>query len=394
MRNNNDYYAPLITGSKYKRNSNASLNDNEGGFLNYFRRCLICEEKISFEEKEKIKMPCNHNFCLECWENYLDERVKNGNVQKISCMKKGCANIIRRDFIKTICLNNQKLYKKYEKFLQKIEILEKDKNVKFCPFPDCDGYGKKNDKDDKFVIVKCNYGHKFCFNCLQEPHGKKKCKQIFDQKFEEWRKSKIVKRCPKCKMWTEKNDGCNHMTCPDCHYQWCWLCQEEYKPDHYKIGKCNGLQFAKEDDPKVQGMLENKVQVDHLIDVNDVNIEDEVDDNLINDDRKKCCSCSCKCSCKKFCKIIKFILKEFFIMFFFTIFSNYFYFCKKAKTDIKNECIRVVYLLSVVPAFLIYELVFICSTLIIMIPGFLLFKSYGFLYLDVRRTLFVVRRRR
>ena len=33
-------------------------------------------------------------------------------------------------------------------------------------------------------------------------------------------KGKRVKRCPRCKIYTEKNGGCNHMTCISCKYQW------------------------------------------------------------------------------------------------------------------------------------------------------------------------------
>ena len=48
-------------------------------------------------------------------------------------------------------------------------------------------------------------------------------------------------------MYTEKNFGCNHMTCVSCKYQWCWLCLEEYKYGHYDSGKCEGKQFYEEE---------------------------------------------------------------------------------------------------------------------------------------------------
>ena len=35
------------------------------------------------------------------------------------------------------------------------------------------------------------------------------------------------------------------MTCTECKYQWCWLCEGECNDGHFSTGKCNGLQFAK-----------------------------------------------------------------------------------------------------------------------------------------------------
>ena len=35
------------------------------------------------------------------------------------------------------------------------------------------------------------------------------------------------------------------MTCINCKYQWCWLCEGEYKYGHYDSGKCQGQQFTK-----------------------------------------------------------------------------------------------------------------------------------------------------
>ena len=65
--------------------------------------------------------------------------------------------------------------------------------------------------------------------------------------FQLWKKGEVIKKCPCCKLYTEKNKGCNHMTCAECKYMWCWLCLGEYTDDHYKEGKCSGLQFYEGD---------------------------------------------------------------------------------------------------------------------------------------------------
>ena len=37
------------------------------------------------------------------------------------------------------------------------------------------------------------------------------------------------------------------MTCVNCKYQWCWLCEGEYRYGHYDSGKCKGQQFTRAD---------------------------------------------------------------------------------------------------------------------------------------------------
>ena len=95
--------------------------------------------------------------------------------------------------------------------------------------------------------VECENGHKYCFECLKPPHGNESCDKNIDMKFMKWKEGKRVKKCPRCQIFTEKNEGCNHMTCVNCKYQWCWLCEGQYNYGHYERGKCAGKQFTKAD---------------------------------------------------------------------------------------------------------------------------------------------------
>ena len=78
----------------------------------------------------------------------------------------------------------------------------------------------------------------------------------------EFAKNHFVKKCPNCEIITEKNKGCNHMSCPKCNYQWCWLCNGKYNENHYLEGKCAGLQFFRpDDDNHIKLMFEGRINL-------------------------------------------------------------------------------------------------------------------------------------
>lgn len=77
----------------------------------------------------------------------------------------------------------------------------------------------------------------------------------------DYAKNFFVKKCPNCRIITEKKEGCNHITCSKCSCQWCWLCNEKYEPEHYDTGKCKGLQFYKpKDEKEIQLVFEGKIK--------------------------------------------------------------------------------------------------------------------------------------
>ncbi len=45
-----------------------------------------------------------------------------------------------------------------------------------------------------------------------------------------------TKQCPKCRRPIEKNQGCMHMTCSQCRYEFCWLCQGDWKEHGERTG--------------------------------------------------------------------------------------------------------------------------------------------------------------
>ena len=230
---------PLI---ELKDSDDEKLDENNNDEITY---CDLCTEEIrNREEIKKNSLPCKHLFCDDCYLNYFQDKIKNNKVGKITCMQFKCPHEFDDEFIIAHLSGDETLINKYKKFKLRNKLYE-DSNIKFCPVKDCESYAKR-EGEEKYVT--CLEGHQFCFECSKPWHGNKKCQDELDKDFKKWKKNKLVKRCPKCKFWTEKNLGCNHMTCPECKYEWCWLCKAKCEKGHFKIGgACYGLQFTKKD---------------------------------------------------------------------------------------------------------------------------------------------------
>ena len=332
--NDNDYddIDPEIRRMIDKFRGKFTGSGGKSNFINYGtkKECGVCADSIEYKDLEKVQLPCKHVFCIDCWKEYLKEKINNANVYKLSCMKHKCGYVLEEKFIKSILENDAALLEKYNKFLTQKKLIFSNKKMKFCPIPDCDGYAIKNFSK----YVKCNYGHEFCYECLAAPHGFKACSKIIDAGFEEWKSNKRVKRCPSCKFYTEKNEGCNHMTCSQCKFQWCWVCEKECIAGHYEFGACKGLHFS--------------------------NVKDD-------EDAKRLMRSNCDCCCVLSWLITKFIYLVIYL-FMVPCFSlaaiGFKYF-----GQYHNLPSIVFYCMSFIPFFICYEVCYICYIIVFSIPA-------------------------
>ena len=232
--------------NKQKRNMQVSLFQSVLTNLN----CEICYDLLTEVNVRKYRPPCKHVICEECLYEYLQEQINEANVIVIKCFHNGCTKNFTDDYIISKLKNRNNLLEKYNKFKLKAEV-QNDPNKKFCPEPGCESYLLKI-KGKKFLS--CQNGHQYCFICLQKWHFGTKCVELVDKEFQLWAKDKVIKRCPNCSFYVEKNSGCNHMTCQQCKFQWCWICSKECTSiTHYEMGPCKGLWFK-----KINSLEENK----------------------------------------------------------------------------------------------------------------------------------------
>ena len=127
-------------------------------------------------------------------------------------------------------------------------MVETNKNLKWCPRVTCDRYVQAQ-KSCCFTrsVATCSCGQRMCFKCGGVEHPGVSCNNVGNAGLREYMANNDVVKCPNCGFGTEKIDGCNHMTCAKCQYDWCWVCKGKYRSGHFSelnIFGCPGDQFT------------------------------------------------------------------------------------------------------------------------------------------------------
>ncbi|GAB5359894.1 hypothetical protein AAMO2058_000581200 [Amorphochlora amoebiformis] len=215
--------------------------------------CYICLSNHRMSKGYTLRS-CGHSFCKPCLQGYLESQFKSRQTHP-RCFytdeKQSVCNVeISVADIKAVA--TEEALKKYTYFMNK------EQNENFVDCPKCKTQQLGDPRHPWTVCSNADCDHEFCF-VHQNQHPKEKACAEFEaeQRREErknrsWR-SAHTRPCPKCGVATEKNEGCNHMTCFVCKTGWCWLCGEiignQVLPDHYKSGECKGKQFTSESVP-------------------------------------------------------------------------------------------------------------------------------------------------
>ncbi|KAK3873737.1 hypothetical protein Pcinc_021271 [Petrolisthes cinctipes] len=260
--------------------------------------CEICYGEMHVWELEEqgVGTSCQHQFCATCWESYLTLKIQEGGAHHILCPAVRCNILVDVDFIEKMV--SPEMARKYLQFdIQ--AFVERNKTIKWCPLPGCGRAVKFPEAEletQPFYFpntkpppktshaVDCGNGHFFCWECLGEAHSPSGCEQwvewqskVAEIKPEELRISSgetedaanflwLVtnsKPCPNCKSPIQKNEGCNHMKCSKCKFDFCWVCLESWKKHSSATGgyfRCNRFDALSKADEKL-GVLVSEATV-------------------------------------------------------------------------------------------------------------------------------------
>lgn len=158
---------------------------------------------------------CNfpHKYCRESIKSFAETLINDGNI-KIRCPGFGeCEGFLSDQELQELFCDNESLWKKFQRFRE----IKENPNFRECPFCNHSYIG-----DESHPEITCENCHQiYCF-FHSNAHPNIKCHQYTKEQLKTQMKSYLyikstTRNCPSCSTPTEKNGGCNHMTCQHCH---------------------------------------------------------------------------------------------------------------------------------------------------------------------------------
>lgn len=201
---------------------------------------ILCED---FPYQKIRHFGCGHTFEEECMKEYIDAEVKGKGPASIEslCPYDGCNFLITETIVNKSCV--KPITTLFEKFTID-DFVKRSPFILPCVASNCDLYYAVPEHcvtTDLTIPQKnaiCNCGTTACLGCNKKGHEPLKCdmflkwegslSKIQDKLYEGWI-AQNAKKCPKCQVVIQKNQGCMHMTCRQCRHEFCWLCLGDWK---------------------------------------------------------------------------------------------------------------------------------------------------------------------
>lgn len=170
--------------------------------------CEICTE----EKPPSNMLDCRHSFCAACVSKHVEYKLRD-NVIAISCPAPSCASAIRPHALRPHLA--AEVVERWEEAVAESAI-QASQRVR-CPHPGCEEV-MVNEGGDEVAECECPWCHRlFCARCGVTWHQGLECGE-FRRKGEKEKLRRLAmenkwKKCPSCKVFVDKTEGCIHITC-------------------------------------------------------------------------------------------------------------------------------------------------------------------------------------
>ncbi|KAA8540579.1 hypothetical protein F0562_024502 [Nyssa sinensis] len=202
------------------------------------RLCEICVENKETDEMFRNES-CHHSFCTDCISKHVATKIQE-NIKVVTCPGLNCRGVLDLDSCRPVI--PKEVLDRWDEALCESLILASQKM--YCPFRNCSAM-LVNDSVEVIRESECPMCRRlFCAQCEVPWHSGVDCEEFQrlnddergreDLMVRELARDKHWTRCPNCRFFVEKTQGCLHMTCR-CGFQFCYQCGATWSQTH---GSC------------------------------------------------------------------------------------------------------------------------------------------------------------
>lgn len=179
--------------------------------------CTICMDGKRTEEMFR-NSNCTHSFCADCIGSYIAVKIQE-SISMVKCPDPKCKGLLELHSCRSII--PKEVFDRWEDAVCESLLLGSQKF--YCPFKDC--LAMLVDEGEEVISSsECPNCHRlFCAQCKVAWHAGIECvefqklnkdeREREDIMVMELAKKKKWKRCPRCKFYVEKVQGCLHIAC-------------------------------------------------------------------------------------------------------------------------------------------------------------------------------------
>jgi ankyrin repeat protein len=169
---------------------------------------------------------CCHTFCEACLSHWIAAGVTD-LASELRCPQSRCT--------KQLVFEDAQRFAKEPRIFELFDtrlahrVCTEMEDFHWCPKCPAGGFSECSE-------VQCDgCQHQWCSACGSPPHNGAVCAIAESMRLTmEWKRGNS-KKCPNCRIDTQHDGGCSHMRCPQCSYEWCWICNGKYIPGRYSF---------------------------------------------------------------------------------------------------------------------------------------------------------------
>ncbi|XP_078156654.1 E3 ubiquitin-protein ligase RSL1-like [Carex rostrata] len=214
-----------------KKNIGSSLSSSESQLF-----CKICMENVPVDEVYQTSNACSHVFCRSCLSRYLGTKIRE-NISLVKCPDENCKVVLEPGMCQELL--PREVFERWGNALCESMLLGAQKL--YCPFKDCSAL-IIDDGEETVTRSECPSCRRlFCAACKVAWHSGLSCQEFGklgknesgkeDLLMMQVAKEKKWRRCPHCKYFVEKREGCLHITCR-CGFEFCYGCGNKWGITH------------------------------------------------------------------------------------------------------------------------------------------------------------------